>query len=79
MSFLTMISNKILSTEIFLDGAKIVSVSPIDNCTDKKNLDFTPVSVFNAFSKIYKLVFSDQITNVLESVLFLYYSKQTII
>ena len=58
--------NNSISKGVFLDNAKIASVSPIDKQSDGKNKvsNFSLVSVLNTFSKIYKSVIKNQLNSV---------------
>ena len=62
--------NNSISKGVFPDNAKISSVSPIDKQSDDKNKvsNFRPVSVLNAFSKIYESVIKNQLISVLNNI-----------
>ena len=61
-------------TGIFLDDAKVASVSPIDKRSDNKNktLNYRLVSALNCFSRKYKTVSKMQLVSFLGSQFFLF-------
>ena len=62
--------NNSISKGVFPGYAKIVSVSPVDKQSDDKNKVWNtrPVSVLNAFSKIYESVIKHQLQSLLNNI-----------
>ena len=62
--------NNSISKGVFPGNAKIVSVSPVDKQSDDKNKVWNtrPVSVLNAFSKIYEYFIKHQLKSVLNNI-----------
>ena len=71
---LTRTTNCRLHQGIFPDNARIASVVPLDKGKPEKHvLNYKPVNILNAFSKIYAKVIKNQLVSYLISIsLFLY-------